>query len=548
MANAAAASVFHTSTPLAAVASKPHYQTVLAALAATYTVFAAASLYVTRFEPLDQVRRLRLTALEMRGGGDPTKLAPGVVWLGLLRNACPIPPPAFLGTVATAGEFCCAVASAPTVTVGLSDTIYGANGWYLVVGNESPALDPVRFLIEVSKSVNQTDSGWIPAGTPQWIFNDVGLVRFLADGVSGPTWDRGAVVRYDMRPSAAWYAAWPGADVVFASAMLGAVAMALRGKYNAAVRVFLGAFVADACLYWSAAAYYSAIGSRSAFALWAYGAGCVFVAAAGALCQRHFFSAILCHGFWLFTLTAINVSSLVFGDTSAMLYTPLVTGVVEMIFGTTVLVLRRHVLQTAARLIEPDLRWYERIWQEILAKPGVERELQDLATAVSFISSTIDVASSSSEAGANILELQGTSDLDQLYAQAAGVDLLLRRKLLIWARASDALLEVLPADTGLVNVKSTTGTMNLSLEAPKIPQAATAASAAIYPAEAEQLHESTEFVAWSDVELDPKLLDRVRWGRLKRIDRATEKVLASLLFTFFFSSHALHSSRAIIAG
>ena len=502
MANAAAASVFHTSTPLAAVASKPHYQALMFGFALTYTLFAAVSLIIARGSTFGRVHKLRLLVTALRGGGDPEVLSPGISSLGLLRDGCP---------VLFQNDSGIGFAATPTmITVELPENVDHANGWYLHTSNASSAVDPVQFVLEISTSPNETE--WITAGTPQWITNDFGLVRLLGGRIRGPVWERDIMVKFDMRPAAAWYVAWPGADLIFAAAMLLCLAMAIRGRYSAAVQAFLGAFVADACLYWAAAANCMAVGSRSAFVLWTYGGGCVFMAVAGVLRQQDFFAAIFCHGVWLFVLTAVNMSPLIFGSTSAVIYTPLATGLVEMVFGATVLVLRHHVLRRAARIIEPDRREYQELWNAVLAQAGSEEELRDLALAVSALSANC--------VPSGVWPRQETSDMDRLYAQAAGVDLLLRYKILEWVRSSEALLELEIAP--LCNKEAASFELAPAPIGGRNSMSPCMQARTVTSTDAGE--EMPRFVGYCDLDCRRHLLGRVRWGRLKRIDRAAEKV------------------------
>jgi len=540
MAHAAASSVFHTSTPLIAVASKPRYQVLLLWLFAFYTLIGAVTLALACGTSLGSVRRLRFIALALRGGGDPAVLGPGITNIGLLRNGCPVESTFFESTFQkdnTTKDNTTILEG--VLTIDLSAKFNDANGWYLVTGNEHSELDPVRFVLERSAEAN--GNKWYPVGASRWIFNDLGVIKLLDGAFDGQEWPRDDTVLFDMRPAAAWIMAWPAADFVFAAAMAVSFVQALRGRYSIAVQIFLGAFIADACLYFAAAAVHSINNSQSAFVCWTYGAGCVGLASVGWLRQRAFVLAILIHGVWQFFLTAINVSSLVFGDTSALIYTPLTTGVVEAMLGIVVLLMRAHIIRRSVLLIESDRRLYDCLWQQMLAGPHMAGSLQSLAEAVnhcyttrmSYIVNSVDMKPAStceaSVAASSFTVLgwarcgscQLTKDLDQLYAQAAGVDLLLRRKILQWVRVTDALLEINHSD--IQNPTESTSSEGLSALPPDDDRSRMGLDGDQQMLQVSQTEPI--YAGWVDLARDPDLLGRIRWAHLKRIDRATEKVL-----------------------
>ncbi len=539
MAHAAASSVFHTSTPLTAVASKPRYQVLLLWLFVFYTLIGAVTLAVARGMSLGQVRRLRFIALALRGGGDPAVLGPGITNIGLMRNGCPVETQSSIHSDNTTIMILDGV-----MTINLFAEMNDANGWYLMTGVEHTELDPVQFILERSVEANGTN--WYPVGASSWIFNDLGEIKLLDGVFHGQEWPRGDTVLFDMRPAAAWIMAWPAADFVFAAAMAVCFVQALRGRYSLAVQIFLGAFVADACLYFAAAAVHSINYSPSAFVCWTYGAGCVGLASVGWLRQRAFVPAILIHGMWQFFLSGINVSSLVSGDTAALIYTPLTTGVVEVMLGIMVLLMRAHVIRRSVRLIESDQHLYDCLWQQMLAAPDMAGNLQSLAEAVNcgyttrmshMVNSGGPIGESNGAAGeAPVAELsltefgwarcgpcQFTSDLDQLYAQAAGVDRLLRRKILQWLRLTAALLEITHSD--IQNPMELGSSECLSAPPPDNERSKMGFDC---DQQLEMLQGSQAepiYAGWLDLARNPVLMGRIRWAQLKRIDRATEKVL-----------------------
>ena len=542
-------------------------QILLAVLAATYASYAVASLAVANTPPIGAARRLRLTALALRGGGNPSVLGPGVSSLGLLQNGCPVFPSA--GVTATVDN------ASLIVELGAIAAADGADGWFLVAGNGPSERDPVRFLLERSDDAFKNSSEdaarldamhWISAGAAQWLRNDLGIVKLLPETSLGTgTWSRGALVPFDMRLPVAWVVAWPVSELVYAVGSAVCAVLATSGRYKLAVIVFCMTLVSVSCVMITGAGQFAATGSRAGYVCAAYAASNLGLAAVGAMRQRAFVIALVLSGIWHCVVSATNVL-LVYDDSAALIYNNLASGILEFALGIMVVALRRRGLRHAARLVESDRRRYVELWQNMLDQPGTPDSLAELSRAVASATAAAQASFANGTNAAGFKSTfavragspgwgfvgarQGTKDLDQLYAQAAGVDVLLRRKLLQWVRASDALLEVDPPDDQLqtrpaefvsapvgpldpaiVDNWSNVQGMTVESEATQSLRPAPlpilpAAMGCQNPGVASSAPQSTlpVYAGWMDFERKPGLLERIRWAKLKRIDRATEKV------------------------
>ena len=437
------------SRPLAASTGKRVFHAVYLIIAAFFAYRAYLSYAGQQRNGAFLASAARFTALEARGGGPGT--AAGVGGFGLLSDGCPV-----------------AGGRRPNATHGVVTVDFArpvqANGYYFVTSDGDPALDPVRWLVEVSAGGGASES-WTAVGAGVWEMTSAGTA-FPFPGLAYPTpTARGQTVGVDQGYT------WPlslqnsigGPE--WAVGLVCCVALWRWNRGGATRPIFLACTLVDLLSVPFAAVGFRVLGDwRNEAQAWLL------------LCpQTVLFLGILLFEariVWVFALyaasifaTSVIIVSVLYGSTLA---TALLDGLSPgpatgcVLLDLVVVAFRWRALRRARRLVEVDEERYTHAWALVQQGPDAPSWISDLRDLAAVLSARCQggaprqlVRLPPPAAGAPAAEARGPSrwpaapsdergaadgaavrSLDQLYVQALCLNPILRRKVQAWAAAS----------------------------------------------------------------------------------------------------------------
>lgn len=508
-------SVFFTSKAAVAAIGKLRWQVLLAILATLYLYRGIEQSILSPYGKSGEVKefsKYRLTALELRGGGSVDDVSgPQVAEFGVMLEDCRQTTEPLEITTAGASQ-----------TISFSAPVR-MNGWYLVTSDNDPDMDPVRFTLEGQNEGDPADE-WEEVGASRMRVVSTGQVKLLNNGKTHLTKERGAVEEWSLEVPWSWVIAFPVVQMVTVAATYLFILCGITSQSRYANRVLLYGFLFTASLQLTSGVGYSLAGDLSAEGLY----WCLFslsgfaMASVLALAERYFILCLTICGVYLILLD-ICKNTVMFPDIQGLSTSPPFTGLFFVLVGFIANVFHHHILRKSSRLINEDKRRYDAVWQALIAsernttalknltktidrvcaiRPAQLRQFNhrrvldpliqsDTAKKTPFLNRALSWVSASRQdelkRAVTVNIDSPVQCLDQLFVQSAGMDLILRNKVQEWASKSN----------GCFRIKDdVAGSKPL-------------------------------FFKWKDIKNDPHLRYNVKYGRLKGIDRAIEKLLRS---------------------
>ena len=228
---AASGSVWDTSHPFLSLLCKPWFPWLLAGMALYQAASLAACLRLLLGEGLVEGRRFRFTALALRDGSEPAAggsepasggSGPGIASFGLLRDGCEDAFAGLGGNRTTWPDGRMTLEFAAPVAM---------NGWYFVTPGPAapPGRDAVRFLLE--RSGDAAGDAWDAVASSSRVWAWDGSAAWGA-GEHPTTRDRGAAEAFDLRTPWAWFGCRLACGALLA-AMLALLCLASALKHYA---------------------------------------------------------------------------------------------------------------------------------------------------------------------------------------------------------------------------------------------------------------------------------------------------------------------------
>ena len=385
-----------------------------------------------------------------------------------------------------------------------------ANGYFFDTGTSgSPSTDPVSWSVEAN-SGNETLDSWKMIGASTWLIHFSGMHYHFPSLPYSTPMQRNARVAISIIPPWQWGFAWLGTQVI---QLCGTAALAMVGvtgcaRWGRTVMVVTLASIATIFLV-SGAGYQAEHRYRDALFLYlavipsgVLAVGVMFweakILTVLSGCAAAFFITICLHYAILFPDSHLLVTTLIFGLSTWLL-----------ILISIGMFIRRKALLAAHKLVEADTAVYERLWRNLMCDPGARIALIRLGIAAEQLRCRGYLAQGAPRqykrkascghcpwqrcvetsflGGGGIPAttdyVQGASSLDQMYVQAELLNPVLLERVKEWALMSSGCFPVLqPKDQGV------------------------------------------SYVRWS-ISLDSKT--QIRWGKLKSVARAVEKLVRS---------------------
>eukprot|EP00286_Rhodomonas_abbreviata_P000424 CAMPEP_0181290084 /NCGR_PEP_ID=MMETSP1101-20121128/1229_1 /TAXON_ID=46948 /ORGANISM="Rhodomonas abbreviata, Strain Caron Lab Isolate" /LENGTH=666 /DNA_ID=CAMNT_0023394353 /DNA_START=122 /DNA_END=2118 /DNA_ORIENTATION=+ len=394
------------------------------------------------------------------------------------------------------------------------------NGFYLITEtNASSSLDPVSFVVE--GSIDGTS--WAKTvGASTWRVTDFADIRFLG-GFYDTTVARGKEEMFDMRAQWEWISGWVVAEFTFGLGMLWSAICGVRLKEEKGKMVFQVSWLVLSFFRLASAVGYMLGGQyRESFVWWMYMLWSLGIPVSLTFWERSFIAVLTWSGIFLCAFRVLD-DYVIFSDPGGFRASPPYLGALMILVGGVFFVYRRILLSASHRFIEQDRELLERVWRVFLRRGENEEYLTALHQLVRKVeeginperpprhlnrklggglkqkkprrdsmilgSNQANVIHRSRSIPGVINPKAPVTNLNQLYAQAAIVDLEVRAKVQAWAGRSDGYFKLKPSP----------------LEPTK--------------------HESKEYVRWRDALADPSLRARIQWGATKDVDRSIEKLL-----------------------
>jgi hypothetical protein len=498
-----AGSVWDTSHPVAATLSKPWTTLLIAGCA----LFMGLSLFLTvarvQRNNLREGNSFRFTTLQHRNAVQNPNNS-GISEFGLLRDGCEV----------DMRELSCNVTmGSRTITILCAHNIQ-INGWWFETSNKSVGFDPIRFYLEICYAANCVSWDKIGSSSVIWLWWGS---PFFTDNLYNTSSERLHKEMFDMRIP--WILARSN---IASCTMLLLICLMLLIVLLRRDRMIAVPIIAAGCAAVSTIQLLSCIGclliGQLAPSIYAGGISLVYfgLAAVMTIAESSFIHSCAAAGIgqvafrlihdevFLSSLHIEQGGTLALENPFSITFIPLL--IASLVAYFTRLMSRRH----AERIIAPDRQWYNECWHRLLQDDTGREDIQLLAEYVDRISRSFDMPSvpvrqrgrntvtaamgtnshqeDQSDTGSNLGPF--VQDLDQLFAQAKGLDPFLRAKVCEWASMSCALLPV-----------------------------------------ALRGHESTvEYKQWSEIAETPRLHASIKWARPKARQRAVEKLFRSYNF------------------
>ena len=456
MQRAANGSIWDTSHPFLSLLCKPWFPRILLAMAIYELVSFGLGIQQLRNNGLIEGLRFRFITLEMRDGSTPSNgTGPGIAYFGLLLDGCDDTP--LTNSTTFSNEHATLQFPAPTTV----------NGFYFVTASQPLDRDPVRFVLE--RSVDAAGDTWDVVGSSAPIWTWAGTP--LWDTGEHPTISaRGATEEFFLTVPWVWYfrRLTSTALLFLTSAFLAAASTFKRHS--------MGKLIAS-----SGMALHAAINALAAllFVLYAM-PDSAFVAVGFAIIDVCFTLALLtseralrhCVGF-----AGIGYLSLVIVHYSVLLGEPgelvvsdglglvqntgLPEGLLCLALFAAAQLSRRRSRQRALAIIQEDKAAYDACWSGLCGDETSVADFKEMreytdhlqARLQLFVEQPVRPTLSSHEAqGIVPVEYEqineGVGDgrlihrLEQLFAQAAVLDVFLRAKCKQWALQSEGCFQV----------------------------------------------------------------------------------------------------------
>ena len=162
---AASGSVWDTCQPFLSLLCKPWSPGLLFALALYQLLSLGVGVQLVAGGGLVQGRRFRFTALESRGGQAANCSGPGIGSFRLMRDGC---------EDALAGLAVNLTSTDTQSTLTFTEPV-AVNGWYFVTAANATRCDPVRFLLEMSPDTAGGAWDVVGSSTPTWTWSGAAL-------------------------------------------------------------------------------------------------------------------------------------------------------------------------------------------------------------------------------------------------------------------------------------------------------------------------------------------------------------------------------------
>ena len=189
---AADGSVWDTSYPFAALLCKPWIPRLLGSVFAFYLITLAVYMSLIWEQNLVQGYRFRFTALRLRNGREENISRPGIQTLGFMKNGC-------------GDEFKNLVFNKTSTTIGTFLVTFAEpisiNGWFFVTTEQKPEEDPVRFILE--RSTQLVGDEWVITGSSSWLWAWSGAI-FWRTGIHDTTTVRSATEHFNLGVPWVW--------------------------------------------------------------------------------------------------------------------------------------------------------------------------------------------------------------------------------------------------------------------------------------------------------------------------------------------------------
>jgi len=477
--------LFYAPDGFTAALHKRWFQVMLALLSVVWTWGLVMQAILVHDNNAKCYTAIRLHALELRGGGEPSTR--NVAAMGLMKDGCAVTVDGWGPSLSNAGseEFGNVVASRDggNLTVsGFDDCIKG-NGVFLVLEPDSdPAEDPTRFIIEGKWDGHD----WRQVGSSSYFHDALHGLVFLNGPFDMPE-ERDQEVELDMRMRWEWVLIQFVQVAVMAVGLLATAALSMLGRWIAAKHMYGSVAMVNSVIAVTAglADTFGPNGTERFALSFLVAVIWIQIAQAAQMGKESFFrlNALLLR---LCTLMIIFLGAVRY-DLSITLTTVFLTFIACTVFVTACAIyLRSRWVRASKRLVAPDRGRYDEEWNQLLEAEETPQHLQTLVDidtrlrserttspwpnlaggkplrqsvrAVNTTQSSPHTAKASARGTARrrrssagtlpqlvdpkLLQLVDQITLDQLYAQARGAVRPLRKKVQEWAALADGEVQV----------------------------------------------------------------------------------------------------------
>ena len=446
---AANGSVWVTSHPFASLLCKPWFPRLLICAVISLLISLSAYLSLILKQNLIEGYRFRYSTIDARGGSNYS-ISPGIKQLGFLKNGCGDDFTNLQYNMTQTGRL---------LTLSFEHPII-MNGWWFKTDQQPIEFDPIVFQLEYSRSLSGND--WHIISSSSWIWTWSGVIKWGSE-IFPTTIERGAAVIFDLNVPWVWTLHRISCNLTIIIMVIlvlfaGYIKHHLKGKWIVIIFCSINATLnGAACVIYLCNAQWQVAFVAAGFFILDWGIPAVLYSAERILriwvgiVGLGYPTIILVHYFCL-----VKDISLLAGDSGLGLMRNM--GFTEGLgyFGLFFLIrfTRNESRKNAANIIKQDWEAYDICWRGLCSDVNNDQIFKEMYEFTDAICSRLPCTVKQPKRGTFAVydemdqeEIIGGYEsfedgylihrLEQLFAQAAGLDIFLRSKVQEWALKSN---------------------------------------------------------------------------------------------------------------